>query len=671
MSVDVLPVRVVPAPPMKELRPRNTRPEGGRGNSEGNDVNHHFDSSCIIYDSITDTTYLRGRLLGKGGFARCYELLDLNSNKIYAGKIISKTRIAKPHQRQKIVREVELQKDLKHKHVVEFHSYFEDNENVYIILENCSRKSLVHVLKHRKTLTEPEVRYYLKHIVEGATYIHDKNIIHRDLKLGNMLLNESMELKIADFGLATRVDFAGEKKMTVCGTPNYIAPEVLQKKGHSFEADIWAVGCIMYALLVGRPPFETSTLKETYLRITENSYTLPNSLSNSAKNLIRKCLSPDPARRPTLDDLLADEYFTCGYMPRTLTPTACSTVPKFPVYTKFNRPLSYAVPDTKNDAMGKLGNALSQIQLKGTSETIIPDKEGEVCYDRQPLTAGREQHMVTDVSPAVKTAVKEVIVDVISMDRSDSPPQHRASSPNPRSAVTLLDVINTCLEHMPKGSDVKHTDYNNQKQKKVDRNPTSLPDTDVMWVTKWVDYSNKYGFGFQLSNDAIGVLFNDTSRILLAPDGRAVQYFDLTGKLSAFSTECIPEDLERKTTLLQYFARYMDEHLIQGGDIAHLRAMRSWSGSLYLKKWFRTTKAIVLYLSDGTLQVNFFDDHTKIILSYHNNDYLVTFIDPERLAKTFSIVHIIQDGCRPEIIERMLFAKTMLKNLVDIEGADI
>lgn len=92
-----------------------------------------------------------------------------------------------------------------------------------------------------------------------------------------------------------------------------------------------------YALLVGRPPFETSTLKETYLRITENSYTLPNSLSNSAKNLIRKCLSPDPARRPTLDDLLADEYFTCGYMPRTLTPTACSTVPKFPVYTKFNR----------------------------------------------------------------------------------------------------------------------------------------------------------------------------------------------------------------------------------------------------------------------------------------------------------------------------------------------
>ncbi|XP_041359084.1 serine/threonine-protein kinase PLK1-like [Gigantopelta aegis] len=662
MSVDVLskPVRILPTTHMKELRTRNVRqdnvrghPDGGHNNGEQH-INNHFDSSCIIYDSSTDTTYLRGRLLGKGGFARCYELLDLNTNKIYAGKIISKSRIAKPHQRQKIKREVELQQDLKHRHVVEFHSYFEDDDNVYIILENCSRKSLVHVLKHRKTLTEPEVRFYLRHVIEGAKYIHSKQIIHRDLKLGNMLLNESMELKIADFGLATRLEFAGEKKMTVCGTPNYIAPEVLQKKGHSFEADIWATGCIMYALLVGKPPFETATLKETYYRITENAYTFPQCLSHSAKSLIRQCLNPEPSDRPNLEEILAHEFFTCGYLPRVLSPACCTSVPKFPVYTKFNRPPSYALPDSKNDAMGKLGNALSQIQLKGNLEHILNDKDSELIYERP---ANRDNVMVTDITPAVKTAVKEVITDVISMDRSDSP-QQRGSSPNARSASTLLDVLVTCLDHMPK--------------EEVSHNPTPLPENDeIIWITKWVDYSNKYGFGFQLSNDAIGVLFNDTSRILLAPDGRAVQYYDLTGKLSAFTTDCIPEDLDRKTTLLQYFARYMDEHLIQGGDLGYVRMNRPWSGSLYLKKWFRTTKAIVLYLSDGTLQVNFFDDHTKIILSYYQNDYLVTFIDPERCAKTYSIVHIIQDGCRSEIIERMSFAKTMLKNLVDIEGADI
>lgn len=78
-----------------------------------------------------------------------------------------------------------------------------------------------------------------------------------------------------DFGLATRVEYEGERKKTLCGTPNYIAPEVLGKKGHSFEVDVWSIGCIMYTLLVGKPPFETSCLKETYIRIKNNEYTIP------------------------------------------------------------------------------------------------------------------------------------------------------------------------------------------------------------------------------------------------------------------------------------------------------------------------------------------------------------------------------------------------------------
>ena len=81
------------------------------------------------------------------------------------------------------------------------------------------------------------------------------------MKLGNLFLNEDMQVKIGDFGLATTVDTPGEKKKTLCGTPNYIAPEVLDKKGHSFEVDVWAVGCILYTLLFGRPPFETQSLK--------------------------------------------------------------------------------------------------------------------------------------------------------------------------------------------------------------------------------------------------------------------------------------------------------------------------------------------------------------------------------------------------------------------------
>lgn len=92
--------------------------------------------------------------------------------------------------------------------------------------------------------------------------MHQNRIMHRDLKLGNLFLTDKMEVKVGDFGLATKIEFAGEKKRTVCGTPNYIAPEVIDNKaGHSFEVDIWSFGVIMYAMLFGRPPFETSDVK--------------------------------------------------------------------------------------------------------------------------------------------------------------------------------------------------------------------------------------------------------------------------------------------------------------------------------------------------------------------------------------------------------------------------
>lgn len=649
MSVDVLPPNTghtidgynIPDTRQRHIDNRTRR----KLDDPNNKVNMvHFDPNYIIYDSATDTTYLRGRLLGKGGFARCYELLDLNNNKIYAGKIIAKTRIAKPHQRQKIVREVELHKNLKHKHVVEFHSYFEDNENVYIVLENCPRKSLVHMLKQRKVLTEPEVRYHVKQLVEAVKYVHSQNIIHRDLKLGNMLLNDNMQLKIADFGLATRIGYEGEKKMTVCGTPNYIAPEVLQKRGHSFEADVWALGCVTYALLVGRPPFETSTLKETYVRITSNNYTIPQTVSQSAKTFIQKCLQHEPDQRPTVDELLVEEFITSGLMPKSLPTSCCTNAPKFPVYAKLPRPKSYAVSDSKQDQVDRISSSIRKIEIQPKQDLPRHDKAIDVVRVTSPAAF-----------PAIKSPIRELVHE--RLERSDSPPYSRDSSPKPRCASTLLDVLNTCLEHMPKD---------------VSFNPVPLNDPTVVWVTKWVDYSNKYGFGFQLSNDVMGVLFNDTSRIVMSPDGRAVQYYDITGKLATYTIECVPEELEKKTTLLLYFARYMDEHLIQGGNVELSKdSDDSWCAHAYLKKWFRTNKAIVLYLSDGTLQVNFFDDHTKIIMSYVKNDYYVTYIDQDRSANTYCMVHVIQDGCKQDIIERMVFAKSMLKNLVDIEGADI
>ena len=213
--------------------------------------------------------YLKGKFLGKGGFAKCYELKCVSNKKTYAGKIISKSNIIKPSAKNKLKSEIKIHKSLSHPNIVKFEHYFEDNENVYILLELCKSKTLNELLKKRKILSELEVKYYLFQILNAVKYMHKSKVIHRDLKLGNLFLSASLEIKIGDFGLATRVEYDGERKHTVCGTPNYIAPEILENKnsGHSYEVDYWAIGVIVYTLLIGRPPFETDDVKETYKKI--------------------------------------------------------------------------------------------------------------------------------------------------------------------------------------------------------------------------------------------------------------------------------------------------------------------------------------------------------------------------------------------------------------------
>jgi len=124
-----------------------------------------------------------------------------------------------------------------------------------------------------------------------------------------------MEVKIGDFGLATKLEFEGDRKRTICGTPNYIAPEILEsKQGHSYEVDVWSLGVILYTLLVGKPPFETADVKTTYQKIKKNQYSFPehSKISKQAKSLVQGILQLDPAERLTLSDILEHEFFRMG-----------------------------------------------------------------------------------------------------------------------------------------------------------------------------------------------------------------------------------------------------------------------------------------------------------------------------------------------------------------------
>lgn len=288
----------------------------------------------IIQEPIKSTNsvrlYQKGNILGKGGFARVYEFINLETKKNYAGKVVEKVSLTKSRIRQKLMTEIKIHRSLNHPNVVKFEHFFEDSENVYILLEICQNNSLSELIRRRKRLTELEVQCYLAQIVEALQYLHGQKVIHRDIKLANLLLNDKMQVKLADFGLACKLEYDGERKSTICGTPNYIAPEIISgASGHSFEVDIWSLGVLAFTMLVGRPPFETSDLKDTYRRIKTSTYNFPDhiDLSAESKDLITKILVLDPKSRPTISQIKSFDFFNKNPIPPTMPLSSLAIAP--------------------------------------------------------------------------------------------------------------------------------------------------------------------------------------------------------------------------------------------------------------------------------------------------------------------------------------------------------
>jgi len=257
------------------------------------------------------------------------------------------------------------------------------------------------LLKRRKRLHELEVQCYTVQIICALKYLHSHRIIHRDLKLGNLFLNDKMEIKLGDFGLATKLDFDGEKKRTICGTPNYIAPEVLEgKSGHSYEVDIWSLGVIIYTLIIGKPPFETTDVKATYRRIRQNSYSFPDhiNISDAARDLITRILTGDPKRRPNLDEIMAHDFVNHGgTIPKNL-PQSFLACPPSAQYVRQFLPQGYERSSANYSTGGYLPRRLEGSapidQLSGkramsgtgnriiTSSSTIPSAQNGMYQDR-------------------------------------------------------------------------------------------------------------------------------------------------------------------------------------------------------------------------------------------------------------------------------------------------
>ncbi|KAA0176329.1 hypothetical protein FNF27_02026 [Cafeteria roenbergensis] len=281
-------------------------------------------------------TYERLHELGKGGFARCFQFRCIERATDIAGKVVAKASLTRERARLKLLTEIRVHRAMTHARVVRFESFFEDDNNVYMMMELCPNGSLADMVRSRGALSETEARGYMLQLVDACRYLHHHGIIHRDLKLGNVFLAGDMTLRVGDFGLATKLMTKQERKRTVCGTPNYIAPEVLDagEEGHSFEVDVWSLGVILYTMLVGRPPFETRDVKQTYALIRRASFDFPPSshVSPEAKDLVRAMLTVDPARRPPLTAVLRHPFFTgaTAFVPVSMPASATSVAPYYP-----------------------------------------------------------------------------------------------------------------------------------------------------------------------------------------------------------------------------------------------------------------------------------------------------------------------------------------------------
>ena len=528
------------------------------------DKEKQAENQSIVEEKITKVNgevqirkYIKGRLLGKGGFAKCYEFINQETEHSSAAKVIPKKSLVKSRAKQKLISEIKIHKSLHHPNIVAFEHYFEDSENVYLLIEICHNQTLNELLKRRKKLTELEVQCYSTQIIKALKYLHSHRVIHRDLKLGNLFISEKMEIKVGDFGLATKLEFDGERKRTVCGTPNYIAPEILEgKTGHSYEVDVWSLGVIMYTLIIGKPPFETNNVKETYKRIKMGNYSFPENavISEPAKDLIQSILVLDPHKRPKLEEILKHDFFNIGItIPKTMQQSTLACPPSLNYIRQY-------IPNT-----GPNGIVTNYVR-KQRPQTETPSNEYDLGHNQdgnRPFTSNGVQETkgglfssnMSDVSvkkwidysskyglgyilsdgnvgvyfnDSTKIIYKPNGANFIYIERNTAEKTEIITphvfseefSKDLNKKVILLQHFKAYLLEENKNTPIERKESENIDEK------------HYVYVKKWM--KTKHAILFRLSNKIVQVSFLDQTEIILSSETKIVTYMDKKGQLSTY-----------------------------------------------------------------------------------------------------------------------------------------
>nr|CAB3264288.1 serine/threonine-protein kinase Nek3-like [Phallusia mammillata] len=279
--------------------------------------------------------------IGKGSSGSVFLARSKKLKKLVAIKKIEIDESRRSRCRKSVMREANILRTLNHFHIVKCYEWFLDDEagNISMALEYCNGGTIQDRIKaaqvRKETIPEEKVMLWTTQITSAVNYIHDRRILHRDLKSENVFLIKSEDVKLGDFGISKEIDHTLDKASTCVGTPCYLSPELCQDIPYSFKSDIWALGCLIFEMLALSPAFDAANLVSLFYKIVNCKYaTLPVHCSSAAKELISKVLTRNPADRPNASQLLKIPILQ-KYTSRIRTPspqlTKSPTVPPLPL----------------------------------------------------------------------------------------------------------------------------------------------------------------------------------------------------------------------------------------------------------------------------------------------------------------------------------------------------
>eukprot|EP01121_Diplochlamys_sp_Union-15-3_P009003 TRINITY_DN2429_c0_g1_i1.p1 TRINITY_DN2429_c0_g1~~TRINITY_DN2429_c0_g1_i1.p1 ORF type:complete len:466 (+),score=94.61 TRINITY_DN2429_c0_g1_i1:120-1517(+) len=250
------------------------------------------------------------KVIGKGSFGKVIQVRKKDTRKIYAMKILHKQTIIERNEVEHTKAERSILMKLEHPFLVKLYFSFQDPEKLYFVMDYVNGGELFFHLQKEKQFTEDRVRFYAAEIASGLEYLHTQGIIYRDLKPENLLLHRDGHIIMTDFGLSKEGIKDGVRTGTFCGTPEYLAPEVLEGKDYGKAVDWWSFGTLIYEMLTGLPPFYSEDIQAMYTKILSADLRIPAKFSPETKDLIEKLLDRNPLTRlSNPDQIRAHPYF--------------------------------------------------------------------------------------------------------------------------------------------------------------------------------------------------------------------------------------------------------------------------------------------------------------------------------------------------------------------------